>query len=256
MRGVRLPGAGGASPRPTFVLGWFSALRRPLGSLIMGFRWELNVDLAKIRKKARGGAPGGTRAAGPPPEAEPSAPAAQAADPDVLPEPAADSESPAIALPTAQPAKEDTAAPAEPAAAGERLLIFDLDGEKYAIPIHDIAQIIDMPPATFVPNAPPFLSGILSLRGRIVSIINVASRLGLISSKPEAPKVIVLDLGADHIGLLVDQIDQVVEVNVAALEPVPEGFKPVVQDFVEGVFHHKGRAVGFLNLPMFLAFDV
>ncbi len=221
----------------------------------MSRRWELNVDLAKIRKKARSGAPGEKRAAGPAPEAEPSAPGAQAPAPDALAEPAADADSPAFTLPPALAVKEETASPTEPAAAGERLLIFDLDGEKYAIPIHDIAQIIDMPPATYVPNAPPFLFGIFSLRGRIVSIINVASRLGLNSPRSEAPKVIVLDLGADHFGLLVDQIDQVVEVNVAALEPVPEGFKPVVQDFVEGVFHHKGRAVGFLNLPMFLSFD-
>ncbi len=168
-------------------------------------------------------------------------------EPDAAPSPAATVET----IPLQEIPQEET-----PAVAGERLLVFDLDGEKYAIPIHEIAQIIHMPRATPVPNAPPFLKGIFSLRGRIVSIIDVAKRLGLDHPPPEDPKVVVLDMGADHFGLLVDRIDLVVEVNLGALEPVPEGFKPILQEFVEGVFHHKGRAVGFLNLPMFLAFDV
>ena len=66
----------------------------------------------------------------------------------------------------------------------------------------------------------------------------------------------MVDILQDHFGLLVDRIDQVVDVNLATLEPPPEGFKSMAQDFVEGVFHHRGRAVGFLNLPMFLAFEV
>jgi purine-binding chemotaxis protein CheW len=139
---------------------------------------------------------------------------------------------------------------------GEKLLVFDLVNEKYAIPIHDIAQIIDLPVTTPVPNAPAFLAGIFSLRGRIVSIIDVARRLRVERPEAEALKVIVLDVAQDHFGLLVDRIDQVVDVNLASLEPPPEGFKPMAQDFVEGVFHLKGRAVGFLNLPMFLDFEV
>lgn len=139
---------------------------------------------------------------------------------------------------------------------GEKLLVFDLASEKYAIPIHDIAQIIDLPVTTPVPNAPVFLAGIFSLRGRIVSIIDVARRLQVERPEAEAPKVIVLDVAQDHFGLLVDRIDQVVDVNLAGLEPPPQGFKPMAQDFVEGVFHLRGRAVGFLNLPMFLDFEV
>lgn len=219
------------------------------------------MDLAKIRKKSRSGQ--AVPKAGPDPvrdsedgpaeqvpvhpAEEPQQEAALDAASDAAPSPAATAE----AVPLSEIRQEDALT-----VPGERLLVFDLDGEKYAIPIHEIAQIIHMPRATPVPNAPPFLKGIFSLRGRIVSIIDVAKRLGLDRPPPEDPKVVVLDMGADHFGLLVDRIDLVVEVNLGALEPVPEGFKPILQEFVEGVFHHKGRAVGFINLPMFLAFDV
>jgi purine-binding chemotaxis protein CheW len=146
---------------------------------------------------------------------------------------------------------------AAPAGKGERLLIFTLDREKYAIPIHDIALIIQNASITPIPNAPDFLLGILSLRGKVVSIVDAAKRLRLVRREgAQEGKIIVMDLGTDQFGLLVDAIDQLVEVDISSLEPPPEGFMPLPQDFVEGVFHHKGRAVGFLNLPMFLSFQV
>ncbi len=138
-------------------------------------------------------------------------------------------------------------------AAGERLLIFKLGKEKYAIPIHEIALIIEELPITPVPNAPAYLSGIISLRGKVVSVLDVAARLETArKDSPEGRKIIVLDMGADQFGLLVDAIDQLVTVDLQSLEPPPEGFKPVVQDFVAGVFHHLGQAIAFLNLPLFL----
>jgi purine-binding chemotaxis protein CheW len=229
------------------------------------------LDLAKIRKKARSGDPAtkpGKRSGRPSEEADPATPKqeAEAVSPQTVEEgasaPALEPGGPAVEpVPEPEVPPSPSATAAEPApeafgASGEKLLIFDLASEKYAIPIHDIAQIIDLPPVTPVPNAPVFLAGIFSLRGRIVSVIDVARRLGLAGMDHEAPKVVVLDLGADHFGLLVDRIDQVVDVNLSSLEPPPEGFKPLAQEFVEGVFHHRERAVAFLNLPMFLTFEV
>ncbi len=233
------------------------------------------MDLAKIRKKARASAPPPEQTAEenlpapePPPRAEkarrparkpagsqtaaPAPPAEELAGP---PEPSP-APAPAVEEP---PAEQPDAAPAEarPGVVGEKLLIFDLESEKYAIPIHDIAQIIETPPTTPIPNSPDFLYGILSLRGKIVSIIDVSARLGLKRGPGgRQGKIVVLDMGADQFGLLVDDIDQVVEVDLSALEPPPEGFRPMAQDFVEGVFHHRQRAVAFLNLPMFLAFEI
>lgn len=232
------------------------------------------MDLAKIRKKAKAQdpAPGPEEQAAPEtrakghsrrqtPKAQPAAQKAPVPEPRP-PVPDAEPAPPRASEPAA-PAVEvvgETHEPAEAAAssaAGEKLLIFDLAREKYAIPIHEIAQIIELPPTTPIPNAPDFLHGILSLRGKIIAVIDVGVRLGLRHQAPrEGRKVVVLDMGADQFGLLVDGIDQVVEVDLSGLEPPPEGFRPVAQDFVEGVFHHKGKAVAFLNLPMFLAFEL
>lgn len=233
------------------------------------------MDLAKIRKKARAAASSPEQPAeeGPPgpaapprtekarrPPRRPPAPEAQEPAPPAVSEARPADPPPPLAAEGAQAEAQERAveeAEARPGAVGEKLLIFDLESEKYAIPIHDIAQIIETPPTTPIPNSPDFLYGILSLRGKIVSIIDVSARLGLKrAAGTRLGKIVVLDLGADQFGLLVDDIDQVVEVDLSALEPPPEGFRPMAQDFVEGVFHHRQKAVAFLNLPMFLAFEI
>lgn len=228
------------------------------------------MDLAKIRKKAKESASSGAaKKRSEPrrrkPDSEPEAETAPHKN-DPSPDPPEKRSKASKSGEKAQPAAASAETASEPAsqvqapvqaAAGEKLLIFDVEREKYAIPIHDIAQIIEMPPTTPIPNAPDFLYGILSLRGKIVSIIDVASRLELKRQKAlDHGKIVVLDMGTDHFGLLVDNIDQVVEVDMSSLEPPPEGFRPMAEDYVEGVFHHKRKAVAFLNLPMFLAFEV
>jgi purine-binding chemotaxis protein CheW len=232
------------------------------------------VDLAKIRKKARQeGAKAAPEKPQPTPAAKPQPPA-----PEPPPTPKRKREAAAEA-PVAPPPPErvpevleeyvytpatepqEIPVPQEDAATitgkGERLLIFTLERERYAIPIHDIALIIQGTTITPIPNAPDFLLGILSLRGKVVSILDAAKRLQLVRREAvQEGKIIVLDMGTDQFGLLVDGIEQLVEVDISSLEPPPEGFTPLPQDFVEGVFHHKGRAVGFLNLPMFLSFQI
>jgi len=250
------------------------------------------VDLAKIRKKARQEvpktSPEKTPAATEKPQAAPAVPPLPEPPPPELPalepphpEPPAQPKRKRPAPPEVPPpeppepepsaveefsytpateSKEPSGAPEEglaPTGKGERLLIFTLDREMYAIPIHDIALIIHDASITPIPNAPDFLLGILSLRGKVVSILDAAKRLQLVRREAiQEGKIIVIDMGTDQFGVRVDAIDQLVEVDISSLEPPPEGFMPLPQDFVEGVFHHKGRAVGFLNLPMFLSFQV
>ena len=104
-------------------------------------------------------------------------------------------------------------------------------------------------------DALPILKGIFSLRGKIVSVIDVAARLGLKTGKESGKrKIIILDLGSDRFGLLVDTIEHLAGLDIQVLEPPPESFTAVPRDFVEGVFHHSGHAVAFMNLPMFFNF--
>lgn len=139
----------------------------------------------------------------------------------------------------------------------EKLLVFKVGRNKYAIPIGELSQIIDDRELTPVPYVPPFLKGIFSLRGHIVGVLDVAERLCLpLLENSSAKKIIVLEKGGDLFGLRVENIEHVVEVDIASLEAPPDSFDALEQEFVLGVFHYKKKTVAFLNLELFLDFNV
>jgi len=139
----------------------------------------------------------------------------------------------------------------------EKLLVFKVGRNRYAIPIDDLSQIIDDRALTPLPHVPPFLKGIFSLRGHIVGVLDVSERLNL-PPLPESVlrKIVVLEKGGDLFGLRVENIEHVVEVDISSLEAPPESFDSAQQEFVVGVFHYKNKTVAFLNLQMFLEFNV
>ncbi|MGB9598842.1 MAG: chemotaxis protein CheW [Minisyncoccales bacterium] len=137
----------------------------------------------------------------------------------------------------------------------EKLLIFKVGRNRYAIPIGELSQIIEDRGLTPIPFVPPFLKGIFSLRGRIVGVIDVLERMKLQKREDSLTrKIIVLEKEGDLFGLRVDGIDHVVEVDFLSLEPPPEGFDVALQEFVVGVFHYRKKTVALLNLDAFLKF--
>lgn len=137
----------------------------------------------------------------------------------------------------------------------EKLLIFKVGNNRYAIPIGELSQIIEDRSLTIIPFVPSFLKGIFSLRGRIVGVIDVLERMGLRAKEMSLTrKIIVLEKEGDLFGLRVDGIDHVVEVDILSLEPPPEGFDSSLQEYVVGVFHFRNKTIALLNLDSFLNF--
>jgi purine-binding chemotaxis protein CheW len=139
----------------------------------------------------------------------------------------------------------------------EKLLIFKVGKNRYAIPIGLLSQIIDEKELTPIPFVPPFLKGIFSLRGRIVGVIDVCDRLKIKRDKEEElRKIVVLEKDGDLFGLRVDGIDHVVDVDLNSLEGIEEGLEEESEGFVVGAFHYKNRTIALLNLDLFLNFNV
>ena len=139
----------------------------------------------------------------------------------------------------------------------EKLLVFRVGRNRYAIPIDDLSQIIDDRVLTPLPHVPAFLKGIFSLRGHIVGVLDVSERLKL-PPLPESvlKKIVVIEKGSDLFGLRVENIEHVVEVDLSSLEAPPESFDAAQQEFVMGVFHFRKKTVAFLNIHQFLEFDI
>ena len=98
-----------------------------------------------------------------------------------------------------------------------------VDGRELGVPIGPVVEIVTHRGATPVPHARPAVEGILALRGRIITVVDVRRGLGLPPRRPgSAAQVIVIESAGDHLGLVVDSVTRVVgqpgEVTVLNLD--------------------------------------
>jgi purine-binding chemotaxis protein CheW len=130
------------------------------------------------------------------------------------------------------------------------LLGFMLSDEQYALDILEIKEIVRLQAITPVPRSAPWLKGIVTLRGVIVPIFDLRSRLGLaeIEHGPET-RIIVVYRGEEFAGLIVDSITQVMRLPVEAIEPPPQTIGPVEAGYLRGVARFRDQLVILLNLP-------
>jgi purine-binding chemotaxis protein CheW len=137
------------------------------------------------------------------------------------------------------------------------LLAFRLAGEEYAIDIGSIEEIVKPRPATEVPFAPAYCPGLVSLRGKIVTLIDLRKRLGLEAEAPgRTARIIVARDAGRVVGLLVDQVTGVVRLAPGAIESTPVVVGGVDGEFVSGLGRVDERLVILLNLSRVLEFTI
>jgi len=130
------------------------------------------------------------------------------------------------------------------------LLGFMLSDEQYALDILEIKEIVRLHAITPVPRSAPWLKGIVTLRGVIVPIFDLRSRLGLteIEHGPET-RIVVVYRGEEFAGLIVDRITQVMRLPVETIEPPPQTIGLVEAEYLRGVARFRDQLVILLNLP-------
>lgn len=130
-----------------------------------------------------------------------------------------------------------------------RWLSFLLDNEEYALDIRDIREIIKPREITDIPRVPDFLLGIISLRGTIIPIFDLKSRLKLGKSQLTGDsRIVVSQVGERCAGLLVDRITQVVSIDGTKVEPPPAVLSGVDRELIAGVGRQGGKMMILLNL--------
>jgi purine-binding chemotaxis protein CheW len=107
-----------------------------------------------------------------------------------------------------------------------QLVVCALGGEEYGLPIEHVREIVRFTEPRPVASDVPWMCGVISLRGRLVPVHDLAVRLG-VGSRPPAggatAKLVIVDTGDEPIGVLVDDVVEVLQVDEAQLEPVPSG---------------------------------
>jgi purine-binding chemotaxis protein CheW len=136
-----------------------------------------------------------------------------------------------------------------------QLAAFRIGGEEYAIDIMRIKEIIHPLKITKVPKAPPFIEGVVELRGQILPIVDLRKRFELPNLEvTRATKYIIVSLERRILGLVVDAVSEVLRVPRKDIKPPPElGFAGGGQaSFFTGVCHLGERIIMILDLDQIL----
>lgn len=120
-----------------------------------------------------------------------------------------------------------------------QMIVFELDQEEYAVPILDVTEVIRKSEITPVPQGPGFISGIINLRGKVVPVLDLEKRFSLIHESDTTPTHIIIaetEKENAYVGVLVDQVSQVLKIPEDMIKPVPTAVtSKIAKDFLKGV---------------------
>ena len=138
--------------------------------------------------------------------------------------------------------------------AERQLVVFDLAGEVYGVNIETVREIIRMQDVTYVPDAPEFVEGVINLRGRVIPVVDLRKRFSLTQSEAtEESRVVVVDIGGEDIGVIVDAVTEVLRVAVDSIESTSNLIMTEDSYYLEGIVKVDDRLLILLDIERALA---
>ena len=114
----------------------------------------------------------------------------------------------------------------------QQLVVFTLGAEHYALPIQAVNEIIRYAEPRSVASRTSWVRGVISLRGRIVPVYDVAARLGITSELTEQSKIVIVEAGPETAGVIVDTVEEVLTVSDQQIEEAPGADSSMIESIV------------------------
>ena len=131
---------------------------------------------------------------------------------------------------------------------------FQVGRETYGVPITSLHEIVRVPDITAVPDAPDYLEGVINLRGKIVSVMDLRKRFGdKQATVRKNNRILVVEHAGRLAGLIVDSASEVLKIPADAVEAPPAVFQEGGLNCVTGLAKVAGRLVVLLDMSKLLA---
>jgi len=137
-----------------------------------------------------------------------------------------------------------------------QLVNFRLRDEEFGVDIGSVREITRVVDITHIPEAPSFIQGVTNLRGQIIPVVDLAKQFGLTPQEklPESARIVVTEVGGQTVGMLVDEVPEVLKIPDENIEPTPELIQTEVRkDYIKGVGKLENRLIVLLDLEKVLA---
>lgn len=137
-----------------------------------------------------------------------------------------------------------------PVQADQKFLTFFLADEEYGIEILKVQEIIGVLPITRVPRTPPCTRGVINLRGKVISVVDLRLKFGMEEKAATSETcIIVVQAAGMEMGIMVDKVSEVSAIAASEIEPPPSFGTTVNTDYILGI----GKAQG--NVKLLLDID-
>jgi len=142
----------------------------------------------------------------------------------------------------------------------QQYLTFIMAGEEYGVDILAVQEIRGWEDSTLIPNAPPYIKGVINLRGTIVPIMDLRSRFGLESVEYSPVTVVIIlkvntDNGERVMGIVVDAVSDVYAISEEETRRTPELTEDANSVFIKGLVNVNDKMIILLNVESLLRFE-
>ena len=138
----------------------------------------------------------------------------------------------------------------------QQYVTFRSAGGHYGAGIMQVQEIRSWQPTSPLPNRPRGARGVLDIRGEVVEVYDLSLLLGVDALQPDKGSVIlVLSLPGRVVGLLVESVSDIIQVEPGATMPVPHDGRDSAEGMLAGMVNHEGTLVGLLDLDRLLSMN-
>ena len=150
---------------------------------------------------------------------------------------------------------DETKAVADDGAVFEFISLY-VGEQSFCIELNRIREIRRWEPVTMLPHSPPFVLGVVNLRGAVIPIIDLASKLGFPPFEPTKRNVIIIcNLGEQVIGLLVESVSEILTVNLSEMQEAPRIKEDANNTAIRGVISIKEDMTRVIDLEAMMGID-
>lgn len=125
-----------------------------------------------------------------------------------------------------------------------QVVVFKINNEQFAIETNRVQTINDSIQVTKVPMAPSYIKGLINLRGNVISLLDINLLLDIPKDASAEENIIIVEREDELIGISVDQVDEVIDVEESFLEKSTDSSK----DYIQGVINFQDRIVTLINI--------
>lgn len=136
----------------------------------------------------------------------------------------------------------------------QKFLTFFLANEEYGLEILKVQEIIGLLPITRVPRTPPFVRGVINLRGKVISVVDLRLKFGMPEKESTAETcIIVVQATGMEMGIIVDKVSEVLAIAADEIEDAPSFGTAVNTDYILGIGKSQGKVKLLLDIERVLS---